>query len=392
MRVGRPPAALFTAIAGLLVIGGLATPAAMAAGAPYATGFERPAFVPGPLDGQDGWRAAGAAARVQPPGAGRDGQAVVIDGARLPPQPAGGAATRLTRPLGLKVPALATPIVDIAVDVRLAGPSTDRGEGPADNLVSAGLMALPADTAAAAGFGALQLSSSGEAWIVGSRTHDAFRIGVPVDLDRGHRLALRLDFVRRTTQFFVDGRPIARLPFARTLNDDALAAAALTMTAVDAGSAAAYTAHADAFAVAVLKPVAVDVEPGRCPNHRERTATAPLVVALPGSAEFDPADVDPASLRLGLGDAASEIAPVGWRLADVATPYEPHTGKERPDACTGQGADGYADLLVSFDGKAVAAALASAPAGDVRLLRLDGRLDAAFGATPVTGEDIVRLR
>jgi hypothetical protein len=362
-------------------------------------GFDRPAFAPGALHGQDGWlnpdgAALIASGRTATGASDRDRLTVVVDGRRLPPAAPGTVATRMSRPIGLDGLADGTPIVEIAVDVALTGPSTDEGEGPADNLVSAGVTAMPAEGApTAAGFGALALSSSGEVWIIGSRPQDAFRIGLPVSLDRSHRLALRLDFSRRTTQFFVDGAPVARLPFARSIRSNTLAAAPLAMTAADRpGLAAAYTAVFAAYQVSAYKPVAVDVEPGLCPNRRDRGARTSLSVALPGSAEFDPVDADPASLRLIIGAARVGIVPREWTYADIATAYEPHTGKERPDACTPQGADGYTDLVVSFDGGAVAEALAGAAGGDVRLFRLTGRLIPGLDQTPITGEDVVRLR
>src|SRR5262249_7242160 len=75
-------------------------------------------------------------------------------------------------------------------------------------------------------------------------------------------------------------------------------------------------------------PVAVDIVPGSCPNVLNPKSNGPLRVAVVGTQEFDPGAVDPASVRL------LSVAPLGSRLRDVATPFEPFVGKDDAFDCT----------------------------------------------------------
>jgi hypothetical protein len=66
-------------------------------------------------------------------------------------------------------------------------------------------------------------------------------------------------------------------------------------------------------------------------------------IALLGTASFDVTTVDPASVRL------AGVAPIHYSFADVATPFEPFTGKHNELSCTMLGEDGFLDLDLHFD-------------------------------------------
>jgi len=83
------------------------------------------------------------------------------------------------------------------------------------------------------------------------------------------------------------------------------------------------------------------------------------------------------------------VAPVRWALEDVATPYEPFTGKENKTDCTTEGPDGFLDLTLKFNTQEIVAALGSVEDGDVVVLYLTGNLMEEFDGTLIKGEDIV---
>lgn len=129
--------------------------------------------------------------------------------------------------------------------------------------------------------------------------------------------------------------------------------------------------------------VPVDILPNSCPNPMNLAARGMLPVAILGTAEFDVADVDPASVMLA-GVSASN-----YSFGDVATPYEPYAGKPlNQRACSTAGPDGHVDLVLMFQRPAVAAAIGAVSDGDVIILELTGKLN---GGTLIVGEDVVRI-
>lgn len=130
-------------------------------------------------------------------------------------------------------------------------------------------------------------------------------------------------------------------------------------------------------------PVAVDVKPGSCPNAVGLGNNGVLPVAINGTALLAATDIDPASVRL------AGVAPLRDALADVASPYEPASGKQGRLDCTTAGGDGIVDLVLKFDTQAILAAIAPSSAGDEVTLPLTGALR---DGTPITGEDIIWLR
>jgi hypothetical protein len=126
--------------------------------------------------------------------------------------------------------------------------------------------------------------------------------------------------------------------------------------------------------------VPVDIKPTACPNPLNVRSKGVLPVAILGTEDFDVTEVDPSSVRL------EGVAPLRWALEDVATPFEPFTGKEDAYDCTEEGLDGYMDLTLKFDTQEIVEALGEVEDGDVLVLELTGNL---LGGEGFVGEDVV---
>jgi len=132
------------------------------------------------------------------------------------------------------------------------------------------------------------------------------------------------------------------------------------------------------------QPVAVDVLPRGCPNPLPVASNGLLPAAILGSAEVDVSTIDVASLRL------EGVAPARSAVEDVATPFEPATGKEGALDCNDLGADGFADLTLKFDRQQVIAALGGAIVdGEAVILHLTGSFSSDVGGDDLRGEDVV---
>ena len=128
----------------------------------------------------------------------------------------------------------------------------------------------------------------------------------------------------------------------------------------------------------------MDIRPLTCPNPLNRTAKGILQVAILGTATFDVTTVDPTSVKL------LDVAPSKkYGVADVATPFS-GTPISATD-CTIAGADGFTDLVLSFDNQAVGAHFITLPVGQAPTLELTGKLKATFGARPIRGQDVVKI-
>ena len=370
----------------------------------YKTGFEPPVFQPGPLNGQDGWEhpQKTASISVQSPISGQ--QSIEVDGADLPPLGGGWIGTRFGR-FSIYDPISGhTPVIDASVDVQLAGPSSDTGQGPADDLISANLDFFGTDSESnPLLLGSLMLSSSGEVWVFGSRSQDAYAAGVPIKLSAPHRLKVRADFSTRRTQYFVDGKRVeflikgkrsATLPFGPEMRDAIFAGGFLSVFAVDDPQLdpALYTARYDNYSVTALVPVAFDIKPGSCPNRLDVESTRVLPAAVLGSKALDVSKIDPQTLRLMVGQRPKKgIAPLKWAVQDVATPYKPYLGKVNSSDCSDSGPDGYNDLTVRFKLDAVADYLLALKDGTVIVLTITGKMKPEFGGAAFTGEDVALI-
>lgn len=131
--------------------------------------------------------------------------------------------------------------------------------------------------------------------------------------------------------------------------------------------------------------VPVDIHPTSCPNPLNVGSKGTIPVAILGTEDFPVDVIDPASVML-MG-----VSPLRWALEDVATPFEPYSGKENELDCTELGPDGYADLTLKFDAQEIAAVLGPVTDGDIMVLALTGNLTEEYGGIPIVGEDVVRI-
>lgn len=128
------------------------------------------------------------------------------------------------------------------------------------------------------------------------------------------------------------------------------------------------------------RAVPFDVKPGSCRNPLNVQSQGVLPVAILGIDGFDVTDIDPESVRV------EGVAPLRWSVEDVATPFEPFTGKEDAFDCTEEGPDGFDDLTLKFSRQDVIAAVGEVEDGDVVVFGLTGEL---FDGTPFEGEEVV---
>jgi len=149
--------------------------------------------------------------------------------------------------------------------------------------------------------------------------------------------------------------------------------------------------------------VHLDIKPGSCPNPLNVRPVRPdirvwddetptlakirpdspqrynpvLPVAILGTAEFDVADIDSASITL------EGVPALRWSIEDVSTPV----GEEAEECeCNSLGADGYDDLTLKFDKSLIIAALGEIYVGDTIPLTINGELT---DGTPFEGTDCV---
>ena len=134
----------------------------------------------------------------------------------------------------------------------------------------------------------------------------------------------------------------------------------------------------------------VDIKPGSCPNPFNRHSNGVLPVALIGTGEFDPTEVDLSSLQLSRADG------VGGSLGPNEGPPGPHSVFEdvgspfegAPCECHDLGGDGIDDLSMKFrtDELVEALELDALPGGAVVELMLNGSL---LDGTPFTASDCI---
>jgi hypothetical protein len=131
-------------------------------------------------------------------------------------------------------------------------------------------------------------------------------------------------------------------------------------------------------------PVPVDIKPGSCPNPLSTRSRGVLPIAVLGTVDLDVTTIDPVTIRL------EGVAPIRSSIEDVATPFEPLTGKEDCDLdCANDGPDGLLDLTLKFRTQQIADALGEVEGTVCRVLTLTGNLREEFGSTPIEGQDVV---
>jgi len=90
--------------------------------------------------------------------------------------------------------------------------------------------------------------------------------------------------------------------------------------------------------------VPVDIKPTSCPNPINTKSNGVTPVAILGTLDFDVTQIDLTTVTL------AGAFPLRWDWEDVATPFEPYTGKEDCDFdCNTEGPDGYLDLTLKFN-------------------------------------------
>jgi hypothetical protein len=134
----------------------------------------------------------------------------------------------------------------------------------------------------------------------------------------------------------------------------------------------------------VIKPVAIDIKPGSCPNPLNVKSGGVLPVAVLGTADFDVTHIEPESIRL------HGVPALRFGFEDVSTPFEGLT--DNCGGCTSQGADGFMDMTFKFDKAAVVAALGGVQDGSCVKVALTGELRDEFGGSPIHGSDSVKIR
>jgi len=136
----------------------------------------------------------------------------------------------------------------------------------------------------------------------------------------------------------------------------------------------------------------LDIKPGSCPNSFNRTNRGVLPVVLVGTDNFDPNDVDLASLELERADGVGggvfpNEGPPGPHSVfdDVATPF----AGELCD-CHDLEGDGIVDLSMKFRSQDLVEVLVldDLPAGSLVELRLTGTLN---DGTTFEASDCVRI-
>jgi len=166
----------------------------------------------------------------------------------------------------------------------------------------------------------------------------------------------------------------------------------VTFTATDdSGNTASCT-----MTVTVLLQVAIDIKPGSCPNAFNGKAKGVVPVAIVGTELFDVIDIDPETVTL------EGVSPVDWSYDDTTQPVEGDAscencfnadgylsdtdGDQIPDTYLG---DGYIDLILHFDTRALAAAVAGPGRDDCFEPLLVGE---TFGGFLIQGSDFMIMK
>ena len=127
-------------------------------------------------------------------------------------------------------------------------------------------------------------------------------------------------------------------------------------------------------------PVPFDIKPQNCRNPLNVKSGGVMPAAILGTEDLDVTQIDSTTIKL-VG-----VSPLRWNVEDVATPFEPYTGKEDAYDCTTEGSDSYNDLTMKFKKKEIVEAIGDVNDGDVLILTVNAQL---FDGTAIVGEDIV---
>jgi hypothetical protein len=175
-------------------------------------------------------------------------QALSIVGGGLVPFQPGLVGAAATRHSDINPITNGNPIVFLETSVKLSGPSTDQGDGINDDLISANTKIVDENGATVA---ELILSSNGYAYAFADDRADAYNFATPAALGEYHTVGLRLNYLARTTDYFLDAHYLGTLPFGHNIQSDVFAQQFLELIAVDtpALNRDLYTAWFDDFSI-----------------------------------------------------------------------------------------------------------------------------------------------
>jgi formylglycine-generating enzyme required for sulfatase activity len=126
-------------------------------------------------------------------------------------------------------------------------------------------------------------------------------------------------------------------------------------------------------------PISIDIIPKNCPNECPIKGGGFVEVAIHSNADFDVTDIDIASVRL------EGVAPVRSSFKDKSSQVVSPSGV---CDCTAEGRDGFIDLCLKFEKKAIFDALGGVNIGNSFLLTLTGELN---DGTPIEGQDCIDI-
>ncbi|GAB4333105.1 MAG: hypothetical protein Kow0089_01420 [Desulfobulbaceae bacterium] len=134
--------------------------------------------------------------------------------------------------------------------------------------------------------------------------------------------------------------------------------------------------------------VPVDIKPQSCPNPLNANSNGVLPAAILGTNDFDVSMVVPSTIRL-MG-----VSPRRSVVEDVATPFEPLTGKINYMDCNTDAPDNILDLNLKFSKKEVVSAIETSLGrafrdNEVLTLSITGEL---VDGTPFVGEDVIIIK
>lgn len=142
------------------------------------------------------------------------------------------------------------PVITLEVHARLDGPSTDTGNGTADDITSVNLDALLSDNS----YFSTYISSNGQAY---GYVNQNYVFSGTAALGQYHDLKLVLDFNRRTSSFIVDGNVLGTEPFDATIQSSVLVNADMSLNSLIAPTQ--YTGTFDDFSITATPEPAAGV-------------------------------------------------------------------------------------------------------------------------------------
>ena len=136
--------------------------------------------------------------------------------------------------------------------------------------------------------------------------------------------------------------------------------------------------------------VGMDIKPGSCPNPLNTKSNGVVSIAINGSPDLDVKDIDTATINI------AGISPLAVSYEDVASIYEPLSGKELETDCTSAAGDGYEDLVMKFRTQEIIANVEEYLGrelldGETLILGMEGNLLEESGGKKIVGEDILRV-